>query len=358
MRVHPMSDRRGDESGVVALVVSVLLATVLVLLAAFVTDFGYAYSNKRQMQNGVDAAALAAAQHVLEKAPANKTCAQLAADINSSGDSAWPGAGGSTTQTEARSFFRQNMPNLKASVPPQPVTASCPAGLGLELAVQASMPSDSFFGVITGQSSIPVSTDAAAVVGPGDNVIGLRPIGICDKRAADAKANPGGIYALPLEDKGDPYCGLGMSDWGLLNFDGSRGNKNLKDCTKPNDGLESDIVCGYDKPVASDEWIDGDPGTRTSLEEDIGTLVGQDVTFPVYDDYKKKTGFHVIGFLTAHVCAINTKKAADSESPCVLGPSDTLTIIHKKFSVVADLNTNCALASVCDAGARVVKLAE
>ena len=39
-----------------------LLATVLLVVAGFVTDFGMAYAHKRELQNGADSASLAAVQ--------------------------------------------------------------------------------------------------------------------------------------------------------------------------------------------------------------------------------------------------------------------------------------------------------
>jgi len=53
---------RRDESGAVAIVIAVLMASVLLGLGAVVLDIGSLYGERRQLQNGADAAAVAVAQ--------------------------------------------------------------------------------------------------------------------------------------------------------------------------------------------------------------------------------------------------------------------------------------------------------
>jgi hypothetical protein len=207
-----------------------------------------------------------------------------------------------------------------------------------------------------GVSSVPVSTDASAVVGPGTGVMNVRPVGICEERAAQAAASVNGVHSFPL-DKADSVCDLNSNTWGILNFAGSKGNKNFTDCDDPNDGNEYAFNCGHYEPV-SPGWVDGSPGLKNSLGPDIITMVGKDVVFPVYDEYDGKK-YHISGFLTVRVCAVHTKnKGSKFEAPCAVGAEETMTFIYKRFTPVADLNTSCALATACDFGTRVVKLAD
>ena len=64
MRAH-LTRRRENERGVVAVMVAVL-TVALIVMAAFAVDFGLAYTKKRELQNGADAASLAAAQYFME----------------------------------------------------------------------------------------------------------------------------------------------------------------------------------------------------------------------------------------------------------------------------------------------------
>lgn len=75
MRVLVMPRGHGrDEQGAVAIIVAICLV-VLLGLAAFVVDFGLAYTNKRQLQTSADAAAIAAAASLADE---SVSCAGLA----------------------------------------------------------------------------------------------------------------------------------------------------------------------------------------------------------------------------------------------------------------------------------------
>ncbi len=69
-----LKDRLEDESGAVAVTVA-LLTVVLLGFAAISIDIGANYAEKRQLQNGADAAALALAQDTLCKSALGATAA-------------------------------------------------------------------------------------------------------------------------------------------------------------------------------------------------------------------------------------------------------------------------------------------
>jgi Putative Flp pilus-assembly TadE/G-like len=72
-----LRNKSRDERGAVAIMVAAL-ALALCILAAFVVDFGLAYSNKSQAQTAADASALAVGKIY---AKANGTCTSLDADL-------------------------------------------------------------------------------------------------------------------------------------------------------------------------------------------------------------------------------------------------------------------------------------
>lgn len=82
---------RGEERGVVGVLVCILLGTVLLGLAALVIDVGELYEERAQLQSGADAAALAVAKQCIDGTctPGSAlSTAQTYADDNASGGSA------------------------------------------------------------------------------------------------------------------------------------------------------------------------------------------------------------------------------------------------------------------------------
>lgn len=82
---------RGDERGVVGVIVGMLLGTVLLGLAALVIDVGQLYEERAQLQSGADAAALAVAKLCIDStctpSSARSTAQTYANDNSSDGSS-------------------------------------------------------------------------------------------------------------------------------------------------------------------------------------------------------------------------------------------------------------------------------
>jgi hypothetical protein len=350
---------RGEERGAVAMV-SAFLVIALIGICAWVTDFGYAYLNKRASQNGVDAAVLAAGQSVTQRVPRGMTCEQVRDDINNGVDGAWTAPAKPSAKSVAQSFFRQNFVNPKATLAATDILASCVPNLGLKIDAKSEMPSDAFLGSVLGVSNVPIATSASAVVGPTTGVVGVYPIAICEARAIEAAANPNNVYAFALE-KADATCGLGNEVWGLLNFDGSRGNGG-------DDGAKHDLEFGYDKPVNASTpveavLVDGSPGFRSSLNSLIEDLVGREIVLPVYDEYYSAgKDYRISGFMTIEICGFQDKGNGTWNSPCApVSPHNNerwLQFRYKNFLPAAELNTACTfLDPSCDTGTSyVVKL--
>jgi Flp pilus assembly protein TadG len=81
--------RRGDERGAVLVVVCLLLV-VLLAIAGLAVDFGYAYEQRRQVQNSADAAALGAAQDLPDLATTEGDAKSLSLTNLPHGSFAWP----------------------------------------------------------------------------------------------------------------------------------------------------------------------------------------------------------------------------------------------------------------------------
>ena len=112
LRVHVMRGRLlgrtrdHGEDGAVAVVVSLLMITLVALLA-FTADFGVAYAQRRAMSTGTDAAVLGVARAYQQQAANNpgQSCSQIAASVLVD------------KQTTAASLFNVNAPPARTSSP-------------------------------------------------------------------------------------------------------------------------------------------------------------------------------------------------------------------------------------------------
>lgn len=159
----PRADR-----GAVA-VMTALLVTTLFVVCAFVTDFGMAYSHKRDLQNGADAAALAAVQ-VFEKQLAQDCSADNMAPVE---------ALRATAESQADAYLAQNVGgDAHGDIPAGTAGLHC-KGTGVEVVYAAHGDTPTTLGKLaTSADHITTSVQAAAAYdrnAPGK----LRPWGIC-----------------------------------------------------------------------------------------------------------------------------------------------------------------------------------
>jgi Flp pilus assembly protein TadG len=160
-----LKPKQRDEEGVVAVMVAIL-CVVLIMMAAFVTDFGLAYTNKRQAQTAADAGALAAARVY---ADAKAKCSAPNGSII--------GGSLSAAQTEAEAIRAMNMPDSKTGT----LTAVCDADGRIRVDYTVQSDSPLIFGKLaTDDDSILVERTAAAKWGTSEKAVGsLRPWMIC-----------------------------------------------------------------------------------------------------------------------------------------------------------------------------------
>jgi hypothetical protein len=354
-----MSGRLRPEHGAVAITVA-LLTVVLVGIMAFVVDLGLAYANKRTLQNGVDAAALALGQKVAQSADPALDCDEVAGEFDTA-----------ASETEAATWVKENVPAANGSTPSASLddfAIECKTLNGVKQLVvraEAEQSSPTFLGGIFGHEEIDIATAARVIVGPPSTVVGVRPFALCQAAANLISASPGTVLTFAF-DNADAGCGYAPGNWGTMDLDGgSNGTPDL------NEWVED----GYDGPISLSPpvYLPGDPGAPPpgALEDAMNDMVGVGpVVLPVYDDVDDSgstSKFRITGFVTVDVCGwkLNNKSGNDSaESPsCFTAPSpvpdDYLQVKFAKFVPVGDLNLTCELANTsCDNGARVFKLAD
>lgn len=400
--------RRGrrSERGASALLVA-LLSIVLMGVLAFVTDFGFAYANERRIQNGADAAALAAGRKIAISAPAGSSCASIASTNLSS------------TRAYASTVFGRNVGSgatLDSGTAGYNLTCETVQGTPgvLVVTVVGRQDSPTFFGGIFGKNAVTVVQRSRVVVGALGSAVGLRPFAICATYANAVRASPGTTFVVPVTNttvgsstggstsngngssgngsggnggggnggggngngngsgssgtgtSGGATCGAAAGNWSTLDFDG--GSNAATDVRRW-------IEKGYEKPVDldPDAAIPGSPGfgvNSASTELNVMFTL-QDVVLPVYSPLSgngANASYAITGFLSVTPCRykINNKTGP---APALVNPGcdplplvvpdDYIQLRFSAFIPIGSLNLDCSLGDVtCDGGARTAMLAD
>lgn len=346
------------EDGAVALIVAIL-SFVLLAVLAFVADFGMAYTHQRYLQNGVDAAALAAGRKIAFEAPHNKSCAQLAALYTTD----------APTRSIAENYFSKNDTTPSVALPAGAtgfqVTCETIPGFGAQrvvVKVGVTESTSSILGSILGNNGLTLKKTARVVVGPARSAYGLRPFAICDKDALALEALPAGTPKTISFDNADAGCGYAPGNWGTLDFNGG---------SNPTGELSDWITNGYDGSVSlSPPVIAGDPGAPSpgGLEDAMNAMMhDDDVVLPVFTavTMQGQNGEYTIsGFVAVKVCGwkLNNKSGHDGCTAPSPEPQNYLQLKFGSAIPLGELSTTCVIGdptpdSVCD-GPRVYKLAD
>ena len=171
--------RRRDESGAVAVIVAVM-AVILVGITAFTADLGLAYANKRQIQTAADAAVLAAASELAERAG---NCVTVVS------------SGASDARTEATSKVAANDMDTQPAVLGTDFTVQCVSGVPT-VSTSVTSTSARLFGKLFGAGDYALTRSAAAQVEVPSTGIGLRPIAICSKDLTPVVILPSPVIKL------------------------------------------------------------------------------------------------------------------------------------------------------------------
>jgi len=284
---------RAGEHGQV-LVIAALLMTALVGFLALVVDVGNAYAQRRYMQNGADAAALAAARLMANSMQTGTTDAAVSATINNylalNGNGTFvPNAG---LGAISGAWYVDGSGNRVRAVgsgynPPAVPVGGSPAVWGVEVVAQKQFAT--FFAGILGRPTLTVHASA---------------IGRFAGEASQQIQPPGGAPVLPIIFSLDTYnqslatcggyggthivfslditnpfsCGGGSGtggfNWGPLNITGANSNAVIKSLLDPSSGVTSMLAIG--------DPIQVSPGERAVDYGDLdANFQGQDVVVPL-----------------------------------------------------------------------------
>jgi len=261
------ADGRPDEQGAV-LVLVVLLTVTLVAMAAMVVDVGALLDERRQLQNGADAGALAVARSCALGA-CNPTLAESLADLNS---------------RDGDSKVDSVVPDL--STKQVRVTTSTQGGGGNVLPY--------FFGqVVTGQKGRTLRATA---------------------NASWTTAAPSTAVAVPIAVSECEAEQLMVGTSVVIMFAKPIGTCLLKYPAGNFGWLDTDCPDTYTVGVS----VDGDPG-RSGPKTCLDPRINTDVTFPVFDTVTakgSKADYHVAGFLVLRLTGWRFPGDPSPTPPC------------------------------------------
>jgi Flp pilus assembly protein TadG len=221
LRIRITSRRRakGDDGAI--LVFLALSMSVLLVIAALVLDGGSGYVQRRQMQNAADAAAMAGARALdrFRFPPSGTTpdYTTIATQVNTVATN-----NGATTVVSCRLI---NFTEVNSAVDLGPCTSSVAAALAEGVRVTVSQTRTTYFGGITGRSTVTATTNAAALIQQLGTV--TAPFVICGNAAlggynllnADGSLNPtnaANAGEMTIHGSQVPDCGAGSQFKGLI----------------------------------------------------------------------------------------------------------------------------------------------
>jgi hypothetical protein len=255
---------KGNESGQ-SIVIIAFAMVAIIGMAALVLDGGYAYLERRRVQNAADAAVLAgvrtlAALTVIEKdKPESGPAIRLAIDRYAERN------GITSPSTNIKAYF--------VNADSQIIDAANQVGSGAVpddargIVLRAGEQHDTFFAQVIGFPKMQVSALAQASYVAAASIPDLVPLAV---QTDSVKYNTDTV----LWDK-DNYSGV--RDW--LNFDTQ---------SRSNEELMRWMCSGYDFHYELPVWIGGTPGVRTS-SLDSCTLPGRVVFVPIYSEKKNSS---------------------------------------------------------------------
>jgi hypothetical protein len=245
--------RLREDAGVAAVIVAISLVAIFGA-AVLAIDAGSLWTTRRHLVTGSDAAALAAARWFDENFGAVCTSP-------------------STARQEAEALLTGNdAASTLEEFTPKAYRGDCSSGAGHVL-VAAELETSAAFAGIFGQDKLSALSVSTAQWGPLVDVIGARPIGICDKSRSFSEwtdMSPADYQALvnaPLPDHANSlYPGAAMpvqrvqfeklgggsdcsggntgaGNWAWLDFDGTAGGNGAP-------AVDARIVRGFDDTVA------------------------------------------------------------------------------------------------------------
>jgi len=365
MRIQLSDPRR--EGGAVAITVA-LFAVILILVAAFTTDFGMAYAQRQALATGADSAALAVirAEHTSQLATLTRTCATALTQ-----DAALASGNPAKASTIALAQVNANAPfGATIAASDLTTTLSCvSSGSVLQVAVEVNRTMNPILGSVVGASPMQLSRKAKAALGVANGATNLLPIAVCTNQAQDIIAHKAGAQLVTLAKvwpSGTPCAAGGSGNWGWLDFGKGVSVPDLVDyitgaypytLTFP-----LPIIDGKEGVI---EGTPGDKGNSGQVVDAMDGMLDKNVNIPVYDTVYgtgANTKYGVIGFLSVKVCGFssNSKEAVgacyDATTPGVQLKKDDMQVRYADYIPLGQIGEVCAIGSPCASNTYLTKL--
>jgi Flp pilus assembly protein TadG len=276
---HRLDATQHRDTGSIAVIVALAIVPMFAVLAA-VVEGGTVMIRRQELQTGVEAAALHAAEEWLDgRAP----CAGVETDI-------------------ARNHNATSAINVSC-------TASG-SSYGGSITITADTSTDLTLGTLIGRDAASISSSATVAVGNPAALIGLRPLALCAQHPALASWITSGftddtIHTIRVESNGTTCGGDVPGNWAMMDFDGG---------SNSNATLQNWVVNGYPGEVIVPSSVPGDPGIPTPAI-DVDVLIGSVITLPVFDSARlngSTAEFDLNGFVSVEVIDVVMTGAAAS----------------------------------------------
>lgn len=312
------------DRGAVAVIMSILMV-LLIGMAAFTIDYGYAYAQRRALSTTADGAALAAAREFQLRRTNTDTCSTLITLH-------------STAATDAANEILTANGQGGAGVA---MNYDCSAGY-LGISAHTTKESPSFFGGIYGQDGYAIQRVSKATVAPAGSTMsgGFRPFGLCE---TDAQRVLNGLQGVidPITGEVDvstpvkihlaktvgTLCGLDVGE----TISGSGNESRIQLDPSLDDYLEAmtstapmnlsvsngQVTCPFQ--TAPSGWCAAFPGvggTNSQVTTAINALLDTSFMFPVYDKTSgegSNTRYRISGFISATLCGWQLKNIEESQ---------------------------------------------
>lgn len=266
--------RMSDDRGAVAVLVALLVPVVLLGMGALVLDFGQLYAEKRQLQNGADAAALAVARDYAQAPPADQTC-----------------IAGARIGT-AQSYADENANDAAGS---NIAFIECPEANQLRIGTSTRSSDGGFLTPILrqvlGEGNITVAAVAAANWGPPSSLTGGLPITI--SQCEFDFYTDGGTDLGPQPPYTTPY-----PEDQAIKFHDTDAEETGSGCPSSSSGADLPGGFGWLNPDAepegscvaktdADGYSEDKPGTSvpgTDCRDKLQELLGEAVPLPIYSE--------------------------------------------------------------------------
>lgn len=271
-----LSHNNERDRGSVALIVAFAFVPLSAMFAT-VADGGLVWWRKQELQNGVEAAAIAAADR---HAHGLDACHQ--------------------TALELVALEGQQPANVDCSV-----AGSSTTGV-VTVTGRADVPLN--FARMIGRDSASIQTSAAVRIGAVSSVSGLRPLAMCVGNPALTTWLAGGMtsnsnFRVDINASTAACGGSLPGNWAVIDFDGGPNSMSA---------AQDWIQSGYPGSVSVGETFDGDPGIPSPALQ-VDTVVGQSFSVPVFANPRlsgSNSLYDIVGFVRVNLVSATLNGSA------------------------------------------------